>query len=184
MSFPGPLGDRAAAVEIQSWEFLVGRIPVAQVSPLASLPQGAHSAAADVAAGHVHTLSVPVASSLPCTIDDANLHRQTNDSDGGGDVSTCVDAQAPQSGAYGPADAYADAKTAGLDILGTSEHDHLFDGSTGTNANGDASAAMFGWDYNSSNPLFGDVYTAKSDYAAIYATMRQRGGRPHRGGVL
>ena len=214
------LGDRAAAVEAQSWEFLIGQTPRAQMLPFAMLAQGTHSAATNVAAGHVHTLSVPGTSSLPYTIYYANLHSQTNDSDGGGNVSTCVDAQAPQSGAYGPAYAYAYARTAGLDILMTSEHNHLYDGSTGTNANGDASAAiaryqaglsaassfnaanpnflavygmewgvisngghmnifnstqLFGWEYNSSNQLFGDVFTAKSDYAAMYATMRQKG---------
>ena len=214
------LGDPAAAVETQSWDFLIGRTPTAQLSPFVALAQGAHSAAADVAAGHMHMLSVPVTSSLPYTVYYANLHSQTNDSDGGGDVSTCRDAQAPQSAAFGPADAYAYAKTAGLDILVTSEHNHLFDGSTGTNANGDANAAiaryqaglgaaskfnaanpnflavygmewgvisngghmnifnsaqLFGWEYNSGSQLFGDVYTAKSDYAAIYATMRQKG---------
>jgi len=214
------LGDRAASVETQAWDFLVGRTPSAQLSPFAMLAQGTHSAATDLAAGHLHALSVPGTSSLPYTVYYANLHSQTNDSDGGGDVSTCVDAQNPQAGAYGPAAAYAYAKAAGLDILMTSEHNHLFDGSTGTNANGDASAAiaryqaglsaasafnaanpnflavygmewgvisngghmnifnsnqLFGWEYNASNQLFGDVFTAKSDYAAIYATMRQRG---------
>jgi hypothetical protein len=214
------LGDRSAALESQSWDFLVGATPSASLAPFAMLPQGAHSAASDFTAGHLRALSVPGTSSLPYTVYYANLHSQTNDSDGGGDVSTCVDAQAPQSGAYGPAAAYAYAKAAGLDILMTSEHNHLFDGSTGTNASGDTSAAiaryqaglgaassfnaanpgflavygmewgvisngghmnifnsnqLFGWEYNGSNQLFGDVYTAKSDYAAIYATMRQKG---------
>ena len=31
------------------------------------------------------------------------------------------------------------------------------------------------WEYNSSNQLIGDTYTAKSDYAALYTLMRQRG---------
>jgi hypothetical protein len=214
------LSDRAAAIETQSWEFLVGPAPRAPMAPFAMLAQGTHSAAADAVAGHLRVLSVPVTSSLPYTVYYANLHSQTNDSDGGGNVATCVDAQPPQSGAYGPSDAYAYAKAGGLDILMTSEHNHLYDGSTGTNANGDASAAiaryqaglaaasrfnaanpnflavygmewgvisngghmnifnssqLFGWEYNSSSQLFGDVYTAKSDYAAIYATMRQKG---------
>jgi len=214
------LADRAAAVETQSWDFLVGRTPVAHTAPFAMLAQGTHSGANDAVAGFLHTLSASATSSLPYTVYYANLHSQTSDSDGGGDVATCTDAQAPQTGAYGPADAYAYAKAAGLDILVTSEHNHLYDGSTGTNASGDANAAiaryqaglsaastfnaanpnflavygmewgvisngghmnifnsnqLFGWEYNASNQLFGDVFTAKSDYAAIYATMRQKG---------
>lgn len=31
------------------------------------------------------------------------------------------------------------------------------------------------WEYNSSNQLIGDTYTAKGDYAALYTLMRQRG---------
>lgn len=31
------------------------------------------------------------------------------------------------------------------------------------------------WEYNSSNQLIGDTYTAKSDYAALYTLMRSRG---------
>ena len=214
------LGDRAASVEVQSWDFLVGRTPQAQLAPFAALVQGTHSSAVDAAAGHMRALSVPGTSSVPYTVYYGNLHSQTNDSDGGGDVATCTDAQPSQKGTYGPAAAYGYAKSAGLDILMTSEHNHLFDGSTGTNASGDASAAiarfqaglsaassfnaanpnflavygmewgvisngghmnifnsnqLFSWEYNSSNQLFGDVFTAKSDYAAIYATMRQKG---------
>ena len=95
------LGDRAAAVETQSWEFLIGQAPSVQMLPFAMLAQGTQCAATNVAAGHVHTLSVPGTSSLPYTVYYANLHSQTNDSDGGGNVSTCVDAQAPQSNRVG-----------------------------------------------------------------------------------
>ena len=37
------------------------------------------------------------------------------------------------------------------------------------------SSELLGWEYNSSNQLLADSYTAKSDYAALYTLMRQRG---------
>jgi hypothetical protein len=158
--------------------------------------------------------------SLPYTVYYANLHSQTNDSDGGGAVSTCSSSQPAQSGAFGPGAAFAYAKAAGLDALMTSEHNHYFDGSSGTKTSASAAAArsryragltaasdfnaanpnflalygmewgvinngghlnifnsseLFGWEYSSNNDLFGDRFTAKGDYAALYAAMRQRG---------
>ncbi|HET8901551.1 MAG TPA: Ig-like domain-containing protein [Holophagaceae bacterium] len=164
--------------------------------------------------------SLPAAGSLPYTIFLGNLHSQTNDSDGGGDVSTCTGAQNPQSGPFGPADAYQYAINGGLDLLMCSEHNHLFDGSTGTNASADPVAAknrfaaglseaanfsaahpgflaLYGmewgvitngghlnifnpdglaeWEYNSSNQLIGDYFTAKGDYASLYTFMKSKG---------
>ncbi|MYN26686.1 phosphotransferase [Duganella sp. CY42W] len=69
-----------------------------------------------------------------------NLHSQTNHSDGGGVLDQCTGAQEPQHGAFGPSDAYAYAQQHGLDFLMTSEHNHMFDGSDGTNRAADASA--------------------------------------------
>lgn len=89
----------------------------------------------------VQAESLAATGSLPYTVFLGNLHSQTNDSDGGGDVSTCTGAQNPQSGPYGPADAYQYALNAGLDLLMCSEHNHLFDGSTGTNTSADPAAA-------------------------------------------
>jgi hypothetical protein len=37
------------------------------------------------------------------------------------------------------------------------------------------STELLEWEYNSSNQLIGDTYTAKGDYAALYTLMRQRG---------
>ncbi|TFW16932.1 carbohydrate-binding protein CenC [Massilia arenosa] len=37
------------------------------------------------------------------------------------------------------------------------------------------SSELLGWEYNSSNQLLADTFTAKSDYAALYTLMRQRG---------
>jgi hypothetical protein len=101
----------------------------------------------------------------------------------------------------------------------SSEHNHMFDGSTGTNSSATTATAhnlfqsglsqaatfnqnhpgflalygmewgvisngghmnifgensLYEWEYNSSNQLIGDIYTPKSDYAAVYATMRAR----------
>lgn len=70
-----------------------------------------------------------------------NLHSQTNDSDGGADLAACHAAAAPQSAPFGPRDAYTYARGRGLDFLLTSEHNHLFDGATGTNANADPDVA-------------------------------------------
>ncbi|HTL99084.1 MAG TPA: CehA/McbA family metallohydrolase, partial [Holophagaceae bacterium] len=81
------------------------------------------------------------AGGLPYTIFLGNLHSKTHDSDGGGDVSTCTGAQDPFVAPYGPADAYQYAFNGGLDILMCSEHNHMFDGSTGTNASADPAAA-------------------------------------------
>jgi hypothetical protein len=203
--------------ETQRWDIAVGRIAAPRMPAFTALPTGAD---ARMAAGGTRPQAVPAPGSLPYTIYLANLHSQTNDSDGGGVLTSCTGSQNPQAGAYGPSTAYAYAKTAGLDVLMASEHNHLFDGSTGTNASGSASGAtsryhaglataasftaanpgfvaiygmewgvisngghlnilnstqLFSWEYNSSNQLFGDAFTAKSDYPGIYATMRAGG---------
>lgn len=165
-------------------------------------------------------LSAPATGGLPYTVYFGNLHSQTNHSDGGGVLSSCTGAQNPQSGAYGPADAYAYAQGKGLDILMASEHNHMFDGSDSTNTSASPTTAhnlyqsgltaaanynaahpgflalygmewgvisngghlnifgsteLYEWEYNSSNQLIGDVLTPKSDYAALYTTMKNKG---------
>jgi hypothetical protein len=74
------------------------------------------------------------------TIYQGNLHSQTNHSDGGGALADCKGAQAPQSAALGPSDAYAYAQERHLDFLMTSEHNHMYDGSDGANASADPAA--------------------------------------------
>ena len=161
------------------------------------------------------------ASGLPYTIYYGNMHSQTNHSDGGAPVAQCTGASAPQSGTYGPTDAYTMMETkAGGDFLLASEHNHMYDGSTGTNSSAvpaDAIAlfhnglklasdyntahpgflALYGlewgvisngghlnlinpdalaeWELNGSGQLIGEVNTPKSDYAALYTTMKARG---------
>ena len=63
----------------------------------------------------------------------ANLHSQTRHSDGGAPLDACHGAQDPQTAPYGPIDAYKYAQQHGLGALLTSEHNHMYDGSDGTN---------------------------------------------------
>lgn len=192
----------------QRWELPVGTLPKRAMPAFAGLPYAHAPRALDPPGG------------LPYRIYLANLHSQTNHSDGGGEVSTCSSSQGAQNGAYGPADAYAYAMSRGLDVLMTSEHNHYFDGSSGTNSSATPAAAiglyqsgvqaalshnqanpnflalygmewgvissgghlnifggnqLYGWEYNASNQLLAEVYTAKSDYAPLYTLMQQNG---------
>ena len=79
-------------------------------------------------------MSTPkVDSTFPYRIVYANLHSQTRHSDGGAALNACKGAQEPQSAPYGPLDAYRYAQQHGLDVLLTSEHNHMYDGSDGSN---------------------------------------------------
>lgn len=208
-------------VEEQRYDVLVGSVAKPQMPAFTALRHTTRmGTATTMAAATVQPQSVGATGSLPYTIYYGNLHSQTNHSDGGGDVSTCVDAQPPQSAPYGPADAYQYALNDGLDILMTSEHNHMYDGSTGTNTSASPTTAhnlfqsglqaastfnaahsnflaiyglewgvisngghlnifntpsLLEWEYNSSNQLIGDVFTAKSDYASLYTLMKTNG---------
>lgn len=87
-----------------------------------------------------HTLAASTGG-LPYTVWYGDLHSQTNHSDGGGALATCQGEQSPQSSPYGPTDAYQYAMGRGLDMLMTSEHNHMFDGSTGTNTSANPATA-------------------------------------------
>ena len=210
-----------AELSEQTWSIQVGVVAAPAMPKFLPLPTGASTAKAATAArsGGVRPQSASTTGGLPYTVYFGNLHSQTNHSDGGGALPGCSSAQAPQSGSGAPADAYQYATNHGLDFLMTSEHNHLFDGSTGTNtaanpatahnlyqsgvtaassfnsghqnflalygmewgviSNGGhlnifGSTELFGWEYNASNQLIGDTYTAKGDYASLYTLMRQR----------
>ncbi|MCG2584817.1 CehA/McbA family metallohydrolase [Massilia sp. TS11] len=107
-------------MEEQTWPLHVGPLPA---------PPLALAAAADV-------------DWAPWSAFYANLHSQSRDSDGGGALPDCDHAQPPQGGAFGPDDAFAYAQAHGLDALMVSEHNHLFDGSTGSNPDADPAAAI------------------------------------------
>ncbi|NNG25009.1 CehA/McbA family metallohydrolase [Telluria aromaticivorans] len=214
----------------QSWDIVVGDAGAVPMPAFQPLPTGAGKESASPAAaksgstqaipGTVSPASVPATASLPYTVYYANLHSQTNHSDGGGALASCTSSESPQAGAFGPTDAFTYAKNRGLDILMASEHNHMYDGSSSTNtaaspatakalyAAGLKAAADFNlanpnflavyglewgvinngghlnilnstellqWEYNASNQLLGDAFTAKTDYAALYTLMKNRG---------
>lgn len=218
----------ADEIHEQTYDVMVGNVAAARTTLRKPMQVGARghrggdqSTARDSGQTLVSTQSVPADAGLTYTVYFGNFHSQTNHSDGGAPVATCGGSEVPQGGAYGPADAYAMMRTqAGGDFLLTSEHNHMYDGSTSTNtsANPATAIAMFdsgvqaatdyhganpgfmalyglewgvisngghlnlinpdalaGWEYNSSSQLIGEVATTKSDYPALYATMKQRG---------
>jgi hypothetical protein len=216
-ALPGSADQRVAAALanasdaiVQEWEIHVGTPPKIAMPAFARLPVGA-----------VDAKSLPAPGGLPYIIYLGNLHTQSNDSDGGGNLATC-EASHPgaQAGEFGAATGFDYARNHGLDFSVASEHNHYFDGSTGTNgsavpavaiaryqaglnaaitsntnnpgflaiygmewgviANGGHmnifnSNELFAWEFNSSGQLIGDVLTPKSNYPAIYNTMRTRG---------
>ena len=208
-------------VSEQIWSIQVGSVAAPAMPSFSPLATGASLAKnrAEARSGGVRPQSASTVGGLPYTVYFGNLHSQTNHSDGGGALPGCSGAQAPQSGTGAPSDAYQYAANRGLDFLMTSEHNHLFDGSTGTNTSANPATAhnlyqsgvsaassfnsghqnflalygmewgvisngghlnifgsneLFGWEYNASNQLIGDTYTAKGDYASLYTLMRQR----------
>jgi hypothetical protein len=154
----------------QSWEMALGRMATQPMPAFRALRTSTAASASPASPGstsdHQVRLSAPALGSLPYTVYFGNLHSQTNHSDGGDDVATCSSGHAPQSGAFGPSDAYAYARNRGLDILLTSEHNHMYDGSssTDTSASVAAARALFqsgltaAADFNAANPDFLGVY--------------------------
>ncbi|MFL6676420.1 MAG: CehA/McbA family metallohydrolase [Massilia sp.] len=140
----------------QSWEIAVGQSAAPAMPRFAPLPstRGALAQAA------------PAPASLPFRVYLGNLHSQTSDSDGGGDLATCKGAQDPQAGKYGPGAAFAYARGRGLDLLVASEHNHMYDGSDGSNPDADAAAAKARYHaglataarFSAANPGFLAVY--------------------------
>ena len=210
----GSLAERVAAAlaaapaaVVQEWEIHVGVPPQVAMPAFRALPVGG-AARSPASLGD-----------LPYTIYLGNLHTQSNDSDGGGDIATCSGSQGAQTGAFGPGAGFDYARSHGLDYSVASEHNHYFDGSSGTNGSASPLVAhnryqaglsaastsntlhpeflavygmewgvisngghmnifnsdeLFAWEFNASNQLIGDVFTAKSDYPGIYATMQDR----------
>jgi hypothetical protein len=142
-----------AGIVEQSWNIAVGPVATAALPVLRSA--AAHGAGA-----------APAAGALPYTVYLGNLHSQTSHSDGGGDLAGCTGAQDPQSAKLGPADAFAYARQRGLDILVASEHNHMYDGSAGTNA--DSSTAAASALYQSGLAAAADFNAAHPDFLAVY----------------
>ena len=209
----------ADEVHEQSIDVMIGRVAPAQVSKIEPLAVGVQQDLAARQRGGVK--SAPATGGLPYTIYYGNMHSQTNHSDGGTALASCNGSESPQAGDFGPAEAYAMMRTqAGGDFLLASEHNHMYDGSTGTNSSATPAAAnglfnsgiaaasnynaanptflaLYGmewgvisngghlnivnpdalasWETNGSGQLLGTVNVPKSDYAALYTAMRQRG---------
>ena len=122
--------EDAGDTHVQEWDIRIGAMPKVAMPEFRALPT-AGSAKSQAATA-----------SLPYTVYFGNLHGQSNDSDGGGNVSTCTSSQGAQTGQYGPADAFNYARGRGLDFLLESEHNHYFDGSSSTNTSASPSTAI------------------------------------------
>lgn len=136
----------------QEWDLVVGNLPEVVMPAFEALPLAAEP---------------PRGSSALYTIHLGNLHSQTNHSDGGGDLSTCNNAETPQTGAYGPDAAFAYADAHGLDFLMASEHNHMYDGrANGVNA---AATPQFANDLFAAGLLQASTYNAAhGDFHAMY----------------
>ncbi|WP_168710121.1 CehA/McbA family metallohydrolase [Massilia sp. Mn16-1_5] len=197
-------------VHEQHWQIEVGPPQSPVLPPFAPLPTGALRQPG----------AAPATGALPYTVYLGNLHSQTNHSDGGAELTDCKGAQDPLTAKYGPDAAFSYARNHGLDILVASEHNHMYDGSDGTELNADPAAAkalyrkgldtassfnaahpdflavygmewgvinkgghvnifnsdqLLGWEKNGKGELLADVVTPRSDYAALYTLMRERG---------
>lgn len=143
----------ADELHVQTLDVVVGDVAPARLTPVAPLDIGARAAAK----------SAPAGGGLPYTIYYGNLHSQTDHSDGGTPLASCNGAENPQAGIYGPADAYAMMQNqAGGDFLLTSEHNHMFDGSTGTNTSANPTTAI---------NLFHSGLQAASSYRSAHPTF-------------
>ncbi|KQV81078.1 phosphotransferase [Massilia sp. Root351] len=149
---------RAREVIRQRWEVMVGHPAPLAMRQFAPLPT---ARAARSAAG-----LQPAAGELPYTVYYGNLHSQTSHSDGGGAIEHCSGAQAPQSAPFGPEDAYDYARRHGLDFLMTSEHNHMYDGSEGTDASADPARAT--GLYRSGLAAANAYSAAHPDFLAVY----------------
>ena len=136
--------------QLQQWDFVVGPLPLATMPAFEPLPlAGATSWLRNASDGP------------PYAIHYGNLHSQTNHSDGGGDLSTCNNAETPQAGAFGPTAAFAYADAHGLDFLMASEHNHMYDG----RANGVSASATPQF----ANNLYADGLAQAAAYSAAHA---------------
>ena len=159
------LATGADEVVVQAWDIAVGQVQ-APVMPAFKALSTPSSTTMSGGGAQVVGLAAPAPASLPYTVYFGNLHSQTNHSDGGGALASCVGAQNPQSAALGPTDAYTYAMNKGLDFLMASEHNHMYDGSDATNASADPAVAKALYqsglaaasNFNAAHPNFLGVY--------------------------
>ena len=139
----------------QDWEIEVGKLAPPALPAFAPLPSG-----------RARMAVAPAPGALPYTVYYGNLHTQSNHSDGGGPLDSCTGAQNPQSAPFGPDAAYAYAQAHGLDMLMVSEHNHMYDGSDGTNPDADPAKAHAL--YQSGLQMARDFNAAHPDFLALY----------------
>lgn len=150
----------------QRYDVMLGKVPAARVQTIAPLPTGRQSAAATGAPTAMEK-SIAATGGLPYTIYYGNMHSQTNHSDGGTPVASCGGSEVPQGGTMGPAEAYTMMRTqAGGDFLLTSEHNHMYDGSTGTNTS--ASPTTANNLFSSGLQAAASARTANPGFMALY----------------
>ena len=127
------LRDHHEAPVEQEWQIAVGSAPAPRMPAFAPLP-GARDLEHPAA-------MAPATGALPYTVYLANLHSQSNHSDGGAELTECKGSQDPLKAKYGPEAAFAYARGRGLDVLAVSEHNHMYDGSDGSAPDADPAAA-------------------------------------------
>lgn len=151
----------------QTYDVMLGQVPKARMPAVQPLQTGRSSRAAIGAIAPLRTISATA--NLPYTIYYGNMHSQTNHSDGGTPVATCGGSEIPQGGSMGPTDAYAMMQSqAGGDFLLASEHNHMYDGSTGTNTS--ASPATANSLFSSGLSAAATYRSTHPDFMALYGT--------------
>ncbi len=165
------LAAGTAEVVEQSWELAVGKTSAPAMpafQPMQTTRPAQLDSKMDSKSDQPFSVqaAAPATGSLPYTVYFANLHSQSNHSDGGGAVNSCSGSQAPLAAPFGPSDAFIYGKGRGLDILMTSEHNHMYDGSSGLNSSANPATAKGLYqagltaaaDFNAANPDFLAVY--------------------------
>lgn len=160
----------------QSWPLQVGAASKISMPDFRALAVASKSVVSKSVASNSRSMSSPPpqsamapavpAATLPYTIYLGNLHSQTNHSDGGGAIGSCSGSQTPLAAPYGPTDAYQYALNRGLDFLLTSEHNHMYDGSSGTNTSANPATAKSLYqagltaatNFNTTHPNFLGIY--------------------------
>lgn len=143
---------------VQEWDIQIGQVAKAVMPAFEALPVGQSGDAAAKARP---------ANGFPYTIYYGNLHSQTNHSDGGAEVSGCSSSESPQAGQVDPAGAYAIMRSRG-DFLLASEHNHMYDRSTGTNSSADATWARNL--FNTGKSQASSFTAANAGFVAMYGT--------------
>ena len=116
---------RAAAKTVdQAWDIAVGTLPAPRAAGVRAAARPPRPAAA-----------APAPGALPYTVYYGNLHSQTSHSDGGGRARHLPRRAGSADRALRPGRRLSRTRARhGLDILMVSEHNHMYDGSDGTNA--------------------------------------------------